>query len=243
MRRVDHEPGRREVRLARAEVDDRPPLGAQRLGARGHGDRRRFVQLSDVRRRSVRLVTGRPRSYTSRPRTHTCRRLPSIPMWSVEHDSASPTITRGQNAVIVMPHDWASIAQFLAPLLERIDPDVPELQLLVITSDAEVAAAVTAAARSHRRAPRFASSPRPRRRVPRASREFVRRTSSPARRRRSSISSAPRAQARRCPRDLHRVGRRAGRARRVGVARDADGRGAEGHSPHDRGVRRHSRGR
>src|SRR5690242_2361387 len=30
-------------------------------------------------------------------------------------------VTRGQNAVYVMPHDWASIAQFLAPLLERVE--------------------------------------------------------------------------------------------------------------------------
>ena len=55
-------------------------------------------------------------------------------------------VTRGQNAVYVMPHDWASIAQFLGPLLERVDDGVRELQLLVITSDSEVAAAVTAAA-------------------------------------------------------------------------------------------------
>jgi ATP-dependent RNA helicase DeaD len=54
-------------------------------------------------------------------------------------------VTRGQNAVYVMPHDWASIAQFLAPLLERVE-DGRELQLLIITPDADVAAAVTAAA-------------------------------------------------------------------------------------------------
>jgi ATP-dependent RNA helicase DeaD len=55
-------------------------------------------------------------------------------------------VTQGQNAVYVMPHDWASIAQFLGPLLERVDDAMREVQLLVITSDAEVAAAVTAAA-------------------------------------------------------------------------------------------------
>ena len=56
------------------------------------------------------------------------------------------SVGRSQNAVFVMPHDWTSIAQFLSPLIERIDEESRELQLLVITSDAEVAAAVTAAA-------------------------------------------------------------------------------------------------
>src|SRR5947209_13315377 len=45
-----------------------------------------------------------------------------------------------------MPHDWASIAQFLGPLLDRIDDANREVQLLVVTPDAEVAAAVTASA-------------------------------------------------------------------------------------------------
>jgi ATP-dependent RNA helicase DeaD len=45
-----------------------------------------------------------------------------------------------------MPHDWTSIAQFLNPLIERIDENARELQLVVITPDADVAAAVTAAA-------------------------------------------------------------------------------------------------
>lgn len=56
------------------------------------------------------------------------------------------TVGRSQNAVFVMPHDWTSIAQFLSPLVERIDEKSHELQLIVIASDAEVAAAVTAAA-------------------------------------------------------------------------------------------------
>ena len=55
-------------------------------------------------------------------------------------------VTRGQNAVYVMPHDWTSISQFLGPLLERVDDAAHELQLLIVTSDAEAAAAVTAAA-------------------------------------------------------------------------------------------------
>ena len=56
------------------------------------------------------------------------------------------TVGRSQNAVFVMPHDWTSIAQFLSPLVERIDEKSRDLQLIVIASDAEVAAAVTAAA-------------------------------------------------------------------------------------------------
>lgn len=56
------------------------------------------------------------------------------------------TVSRNQNVVYVMPHDWASIAQFLGPLLERIDESSNEIQLLVLTPDAEVAGAVSASA-------------------------------------------------------------------------------------------------
>jgi ATP-dependent RNA helicase DeaD len=56
------------------------------------------------------------------------------------------SVSRGQNVVYIMPHDWASIAQFLGPAIERIDAEARELQLLVITSDAEMAAVVAAAA-------------------------------------------------------------------------------------------------
>src|SRR5437879_4526424 len=45
-----------------------------------------------------------------------------------------------------MPHDWTSIAQFLGPLVERLDDANRDLQLLIITPDADVAAAVSAAA-------------------------------------------------------------------------------------------------
>ena len=53
MRRRHHECGRREIGLARAEVDDGATGGAQRLGARGHGDRRRLAKLGDVCGRRV----------------------------------------------------------------------------------------------------------------------------------------------------------------------------------------------
>jgi ATP-dependent RNA helicase DeaD len=55
-------------------------------------------------------------------------------------------VSRSQNVVYVVPHDWASISFFLAPLIERVDETAPQLQLLVITADAESAAAVAGAA-------------------------------------------------------------------------------------------------
>ncbi len=58
----------------------------------------------------------------------------------------SAAVTRNQNAVYAVPHDWASIASFLGPLVERVDEHVAAVQVLVIASDSDVAAAVTAAA-------------------------------------------------------------------------------------------------
>ena len=55
-------------------------------------------------------------------------------------------VGRSHNAVYVMPHDWASIAQFLEPVLERVDTESADLQVLVIASDSELSAAVAAAA-------------------------------------------------------------------------------------------------
>src|SRR5471032_2660416 len=66
---------------------------------------------------------------------------------AVEQDAREVgTVSRGQNVVYVMPHDWASIAQFLSPAIERVDESTRDLQLLVITSDSDVAAVVAAAA-------------------------------------------------------------------------------------------------
>lgn len=63
----------------------------------------------------------------------------------MEHDvKESPTVTRGQNALYQLPHDWASIAHFLGPALDRVDASKRDVQLLVVTSDAEAAAAVAA---------------------------------------------------------------------------------------------------
>ena len=59
---------------------------------------------------------------------------------------AASGVTRSHNVLYVMPHDWASISQFLTPVLQRVDEASPDFQALVVTSDAELAAAVAAAA-------------------------------------------------------------------------------------------------
>jgi ATP-dependent RNA helicase DeaD len=58
----------------------------------------------------------------------------------------SGNVTRSQNVVFVVPHDWASISYFLAPLIERVDETNSAVQVLVIAADAEAAAAVAAGA-------------------------------------------------------------------------------------------------
>lgn len=55
-------------------------------------------------------------------------------------------VSRGQNVVYVMPHDWASIGQFLGPMLDRVDDQNRDVQLLLISSDVELAAALAASA-------------------------------------------------------------------------------------------------
>lgn len=55
-------------------------------------------------------------------------------------------VSRGQNVVYVMPHDWASIAQFLGPMLDRVDDQSRDVQLLLVSSDVELAAALAASA-------------------------------------------------------------------------------------------------
>lgn len=66
---------------------------------------------------------------------------------SVEQEEReTPGVARNQNVVYVLPNDWTTIAQFLAPALERVDADIDALQLLVITPDVESAIAITSAA-------------------------------------------------------------------------------------------------
>jgi ATP-dependent RNA helicase DeaD len=60
----------------------------------------------------------------------------------VEADAKEPTgVTRGQNAVQVMPQDWSAAERVLATLVDRIDTSRAQTQLLVVTADAEHAAA------------------------------------------------------------------------------------------------------
>jgi len=65
----------------------------------------------------------------------------------VEQDGEqTPGISRGQNVVFVMPADWTRAASFLTPALERLNAAEPATQLLAITSDADAAVALAAAA-------------------------------------------------------------------------------------------------
>jgi ATP-dependent RNA helicase DeaD len=60
-------------------------------------------------------------------------------------ESSSP-VARSQNVVYTMPHDWASMARFLEPLVEKLDESRAELSLLIIAPDADSAAEISAAA-------------------------------------------------------------------------------------------------
>ena len=64
----------------------------------------------------------------------------------MEADAKEPTgVTRGQNAVQVMPLDWSAAEQVLATLVDRIDAARADTQLLIVTSDAENAASAAQA--------------------------------------------------------------------------------------------------
>jgi ATP-dependent RNA helicase DeaD len=56
-------------------------------------------------------------------------------------------VSRGSNAVHVLPHDWGRVDQFLAPLVDKLDSSVAEAQILVLTVDAETAVEVARRAR------------------------------------------------------------------------------------------------
>lgn len=62
----------------------------------------------------------------------------------MDQDAKELTVTRGQNVVYQMPHDWASMAHILAPLLDRLDDASRDVQLLIVCADAEAAAAASA---------------------------------------------------------------------------------------------------
>ena len=65
---------------------------------------------------------------------------------SPEAPRESAAVTRSQNVVLTLRHDWRVIPQFLAPALERLDAASQETQLVVLTADAETALAVVQAA-------------------------------------------------------------------------------------------------
>jgi len=62
----------------------------------------------------------------------------------VDQEAKEPGVTRGQNVVYQMPHDWASVAHVLAPVLDRIDDAANAVQLLIVCADAEAAAGASA---------------------------------------------------------------------------------------------------
>jgi ATP-dependent RNA helicase DeaD len=57
-----------------------------------------------------------------------------------------PVVARNQNVLHVLPHDAAAVSQFIDPALERLDPEVAETQLLVLTPDTETAVLIAEAA-------------------------------------------------------------------------------------------------
>jgi ATP-dependent RNA helicase DeaD len=63
-----------------------------------------------------------------------------------ERETAS--VGRSQNAVHILPHDMASAAGVLVPLLDRLDRGVTELQLLLVAPDPDAAIALARAASS-----------------------------------------------------------------------------------------------
>ena len=64
----------------------------------------------------------------------------------MEAEAKEPTgVTRGQNVVHVMPLDWSAAGEVLASIIEKIDAARAETQLLVITANAEDAAAAAEA--------------------------------------------------------------------------------------------------
>jgi hypothetical protein len=66
-----------------------------------------------------------------------------------EEQAVSRGVTRsqgGQSALYILPHDAVAMGEFLAPAIARVDPALPELQLLVVTVDADSAMAVSLAA-------------------------------------------------------------------------------------------------
>ena len=65
----------------------------------------------------------------------------------MEQDAKESTgITRSQHSVLTLPHDRSAVAAFLGAALEKVDVDVAETQLLILTPDAESTALVSGVA-------------------------------------------------------------------------------------------------
>jgi ATP-dependent RNA helicase DeaD len=98
------------------------------------------------------LETGTVAGYTSRRQWQSYERSQGyattlVDGGQVEQDAREvAAVSRGQNVVYVMPHDWASIGQFLGPMLDRVDDQNRDVQLLLVSSDVELAAAMAASA-------------------------------------------------------------------------------------------------
>src|SRR3954470_5516126 len=65
-----------------------------------------------------------------------------------ESTEATATIGRSPGTVYLLPHTSDSIPEFLTPALERIDPESPAVQVLILTADGENALAIAETAHS-----------------------------------------------------------------------------------------------
>src|SRR5438045_7375399 len=58
-------------------------------------------------------------------------------------ERASAQSARVQNLVYTLPHTTESIAEFLTPILARVDPSAGGTQVVVVTRDAETALTIS----------------------------------------------------------------------------------------------------
>ena len=58
-------------------------------------------------------------------------------------ERASAHAARAQNLVYTLPHTTESIAEFLTPILSRVDPAAGGTQVVVVTRDAETALTIS----------------------------------------------------------------------------------------------------
>src|SRR3954462_9620473 len=58
-------------------------------------------------------------------------------------ERTSGQVARTHNVVYTLPHTTESIAEFLTPVLTRVDPSVGGTQVVVVTRDSETALAIS----------------------------------------------------------------------------------------------------